>query len=78
MIPTVKVYSMVAVQTSHVILGTESGHLLVYDGYSYKKSHELSPLRDAILCLQFLKYVHCIHLMIMYIQHMDIHMYVYI
>ena len=57
MIPLVKVYSMVAVQTSHVLLGTDSGHILVYDGYSRKRSHQLSPLHDPVLCLQFFRYV---------------------
>ena len=57
MIPLVKVYSMVAVQTSSVLLGTDSGHILVYDGYSRKKSHQFSPLHDPVLSLQFFKYV---------------------
>ena len=58
MIPLVKVYSMVAVQSSHVLLGTDSGHILVYDGYSRKKSHQFSPLHDPVLSLQFFKYVY--------------------
>jgi hypothetical protein len=55
MIPTVKVYSMVAVQSSHVLLGTDAGHILVYDGFSHKRTHQFTPLPDAILCLQFFK-----------------------
>ena len=58
MIPLVKVYSMVAVQSSHVLLGTDSGQILVYDGYSRKKSHQFSPLHDPVLCLQYFKYTY--------------------
>lgn len=44
------VYSMVAVGTTLVVLGTNTGHLLVYEGYN-KKEHRLPPLKDSILCL---------------------------
>ena len=60
MIPLAKVYSMVAVQTSHVLLGTDSGLVLVYDGYSQKRSHQFSPLHNPVLCLQFFKCVACV------------------
>lgn len=55
MIPSVKVYSMVAVQSRHVLLGTDSGHILVYDGYSHKKTHQFAQLFDTVLCLHFFK-----------------------
>ena len=55
MIPSVKVYSMVAVQSSHVLLGTETGLILVYDGYTRKKTHQFTKLPDAVLCLHFFR-----------------------
>ena len=55
MIPMVKVYSMVAVQTSYILLGTDVGHIMAYDGYTHKKMHQFTTLSDAVLCLQFFK-----------------------
>lgn len=47
------VYCMVAVGTL-VVLGTNTGHLLVYEDYD-KKEHRLPPLKDSIICLYHVK-----------------------
>lgn len=49
------VYSMVAVDSSLVVMGLSSGSILVYDGYDKKKKHELKCLDDSVLCLAHLK-----------------------
>ncbi len=49
------IFSMVAVDSSLVLMGSNSGHILVYDGHEKKLKHSLKCLQDSVLCLIHIK-----------------------
>ena len=49
------IFSMVAVDSSLVLLGSNSGSILVYDGFEKKQKHVLRSLQDSVLCLVHIK-----------------------
>lgn len=49
------IYSMVAVDSSLVVMGSNSGDILVYDGNDKKIKHSLKNMEDSILCLTYVK-----------------------
>ena len=51
MSPSVQVFCITAVESSLVLMGTNTGVILVYDGYERKLKHQLNPLNDSVLCL---------------------------
>lgn len=49
------IYSMVAMDSSLVVMGSNSGDILVYDGNDKKLKHSLKNVEDSILCLTYVK-----------------------
>ncbi len=49
------IFSMVAVDSSLVLLGSNSGNILVYDGFEKKRKHVIRTLQDSVLCLVHIK-----------------------
>ena len=49
------VLSMVAMDSTFVLMGTNTGTIMVFDGYSHKMKHKLDSLHSPILCLLYLK-----------------------
>ena len=46
----VLIYTMVSIGQSLVLLGTNTGEIIVYENYD-KKEYKLAPLEDSVLCL---------------------------
>lgn len=55
--PGTLIFSMVAVDSDLVLLGSNSGSILVYDGFEKRHKHALRNLQDSVLCLVHIKYV---------------------
>jgi len=53
--PKVLVYCMAPIDSSLMLLGTNTGVVYVYDGYERKLKHQLAPLGDSVLCLLYFK-----------------------
>lgn len=53
--PNTLIYSMVAVNSSFVLMGSNSGSIFVYDGYDQMLKHSLRSLEDSVLCLIHVK-----------------------
>ena len=53
--PNTVVLCSCAVSSSHVLLGTNSGQVLVYDAYTRRHTHSLYQLPDSVLCLYHVK-----------------------
>ncbi|CAH1266221.1 MFHAS1 [Branchiostoma lanceolatum] len=48
-----RILCMTAIGQSTMLVGTQSGRLWVYDAVTHTKKFVLSPLRDAILCMEY-------------------------
>jgi len=53
--PKLLVYCMAPIDSSLMLLGTNTGVVYVYDGYDRKLKHQLAPLGDSVLCLLYFK-----------------------
>ena len=51
----VVIYSMVNVDPNLMVMGSNSGDILVYDAYEKKLKHSLKNLEDSVLCLTHVK-----------------------
>ena len=49
------IFSIVAVDSNLVLMGSNKGDILVYDGYDKKQKHSLKSLGDSVLCLIHIK-----------------------
>ena len=49
------IFSMLAVDSSLMLMGSNKGYILVYDGFEKKLKHTLRGLDDSILCLIHIK-----------------------
>ena len=50
------ILSMVAMDSTYVLMGSNTGTIMVFDGYSHKMKHKLSSLYSPVLCLLYFKY----------------------
>ncbi|KAI8511237.1 Leucine-rich repeat serine/threonine-protein kinase 2, partial [Branchiostoma belcheri] len=48
-----RILCMAAIGQGTMLVGTQSGRLWVYDAVTHTKKYVLSPLRDAILCMEY-------------------------
>ncbi|XP_078595563.1 leucine-rich repeat serine/threonine-protein kinase 2-like isoform X5 [Branchiostoma floridae x Branchiostoma japonicum] len=48
-----RILCMTAIGQGTMLVGTQSGRLWVYDAVTHTKKYVLSPLRDAILCMEY-------------------------
>ena len=62
--PKVLVYCMAPIDSSLMLLGTNTGVVYVYDGYDRKLKHQLAPLGDSVLCLLYFKWATVLRLVI--------------
>ena len=53
--PDILIHSMVSVDSSFVLMGSNHGDILVYDGFDKQLKHYLKSLNDSILCLIHVK-----------------------
>ena len=56
--PSVLILCMVAVDSKYILMGSNSGNVYVYNGNERKMKHQLSPVGDAVLCLEFIRYAY--------------------
>lgn len=49
------IYSMVAVDSSLVLMGSSTGVIFVYDGYDKELKYSLKSVQDSVLCLIHVK-----------------------
>ena len=50
------ILSMIAMDSTHVLMGTNTGTIMVFDGYTHKMKHKLCSLYSPILCLLYIKW----------------------
>ena len=53
--PNELVYCMAPIDSSLMLLGTNTGVVYVYDGYDRKMKHQLARLEDSVICLLYFK-----------------------
>lgn len=49
------IYSIVAIEADLVVMGSNNGEILVYDGSDKKLKHSLKRVEDSVLCLTYVK-----------------------
>ena len=51
----VMILSMIAMDSMYVLMGTNTGTVMVFDGYTHKLKHRLFSLHSPVLCLLYIK-----------------------
>ena len=57
MAPNTVIFSIAAIDSDLVLMGSNGGDILVYDGRERKLKHRLCNVRDSVISLIYFKYV---------------------
>ena len=50
------ILSLIAMDSTYVLMGTNTGTIVVFDGYTHKMRHKLCSLHSPVLCLLYIKW----------------------